>query len=89
MDQETVQNALKVFDVKEILTVELLQKRYRELRLTWHPHRYANLTNNPRKYMEMYKKGEAKTKEVEAAYKVLMDWLEEQPNPSPGPERKA
>jgi len=44
--------------------------------MTWHPHRYASLTNNPRKYMQMYKKGEAMTKEVNAAYDLLAAWLE-------------
>ena len=44
--------------------------------MTWHPHRYANLTNNPTKYMQMYKKAEAMTKEVQAAYKLLKEYLE-------------
>ena len=34
-------------------------QRYAEARRIWHPARYAGLTNNPGKYMEMYKKGEA------------------------------
>ena len=49
-------------------------QRYQELLVTWHPHRYANLTNNPTRYMQMYKKGEAMTKEIQAAYRVLKEW---------------
>ena len=78
MEHEVIQQALKVFELTESPTRERLNERYRQLLFTWHPHRYANLTNNPRKYMEMYKKGEAQTKEVHAAFNVLKAWLEEQ-----------
>ena len=78
MEHESIQQALKVFEMTDSLTSEQLNERYRQLLFTWHPHRYANLTNNPRKYMEMYKKGEAQTKEVHAAFNVLKAWLEEQ-----------
>ena len=78
MEQESIQHALKVFEISDSLTIDHLNERYRQLLFTWHPHRYANLTNNPRKYMEMYKKGEAQTKEVHAAFNVLKAWLEEQ-----------
>ena len=53
-----------------------LDQKVRQLLVTWHPHRYANLTNNPKKYMKMYKQGEAMTKEVQAAYQLLVDRLE-------------
>jgi DnaJ-class molecular chaperone len=76
MDQETLDHALKVFEISEPLPVAELHERYRKLLWMWHPHRYANLTNNPQKYMKMYKKGEAKTKEVHAAFEILKDWLE-------------
>jgi len=87
MDQETVKHALKIFEVHEPLTVDSLNERYRKLLWMWHPHRYANLTNNPRKYMEMYKKGEARTKDVHAAFKVLKAWLESSNDQSPGVEQ--
>ena len=77
MDSCTVQQALTVFGLNDTLTIGRLQERYRELCHTWHPHRYASLTNNSQKYMAMYKKGEVKTKEIQAAYHVLMAWLKE------------
>ena len=77
MDKETLSHALKIFEIPEPLPIDQLQEQYRKLLWMWHPHRYANLTNNPQKYMEMYKKGEAKTKEVHAAFEILKDWLDE------------
>ncbi len=72
MEQEDLDQALLLFGLTEPLTREQLEERRRELLATWHPHRYANLTNNPRKYMQMYKKGEAMTKEIQAAYDLLV-----------------
>ena len=46
---------------------EQLEHKRRDLLATWHPHRYANLTNNPKRYMQMYKKGESMTKEIQKA----------------------
>jgi hypothetical protein len=77
----TLERALVLFEVTE---VELhasdsrlrLDHKRRQLLLTWHPHRYANLTNNPKKYMKMYKQGEAMTKEIQAAYELLVAKLE-------------
>ena len=76
MDQETLNQALKIFELPDPLPIDQLKERYQKLLRMWHPHRYASLTNNPQKYMEMYKKGEAKTKEVHAAFKTLMTWSE-------------
>ena len=76
MTREEIERALAVFGLMEPLTREQLEQKRRELLMTWHPHRYASLTNNPRKYMQMYKKGEAMTKEVNAAYDLLAAWLE-------------
>lgn len=77
----TFEQALVLFELTE---VELhatdsrnrLDHKRRQLLLTWHPDRYANLTNNPKKYMKMYKQGEAMTKEVKAAYELLLGKLE-------------
>ncbi len=77
MAQEDIVRALHTFGLTEKPTREQLESRRKELLATWHPHRYANLTNNPRKYMQMYKKAEAMTKEIQAAYQVLAAWLEE------------
>ena len=76
MKREEIERALEVFVLTEPLTRERLDQKRRELLVTWHPHRYANLTNNPRKYMQMYRKGEAMTKEIHAAYDLLATWLE-------------
>nr|MBI3614756.1 hypothetical protein [Nitrospirota bacterium] len=72
---EDIAQALQTFGLTEKPTPEQLEARKKELLATWHPHRYANLTNNPRKYMQMYKKGEAMTREIKSAYQILSDWL--------------
>jgi preprotein translocase subunit Sec63 len=78
MKQEDIDRALHLFGLAEPVTRERLEQKRRELLATWHPHRYANLTNNPRKYMQMYKKGETMTKEIHAAYDLLAAWLKQQ-----------
>ena len=74
--EEPVTQALELFNLTLPLHAATLHQRYQELLVTWHPHRYANLTNNPTKYMQMYKKAETMTKEVQAAYKLLKEYLE-------------
>ena len=81
LNQDQLQEALEIFEIQLPLTPEGLNQRYRKLLWMWHPHRYANLTNNPQKYMEMYKKGETRTKEVHAAFKTLKNWLENSADP--------
>jgi len=71
----TLDAALRLFELAEPFTREQLDAKRRELLAAWHPHRFANLANSPRKYMESYKKGEAMTKEVESAYRLLSAWL--------------
>ncbi len=71
----TVEEALAIFDLEPPVTPERVDDRYQTLRHTWHPKRYANMTNNPRKYTRMYKKAEKMLKDVEAAYRVLTAWL--------------
>jgi len=82
MTHDDLDKALDLLGLARPLTREQLDAQHRALLLTWHPHRCANLTNNPRKYMQMYRKGEAMTKEIEAAYQLLSSWLATQ-------ERKA
>jgi hypothetical protein len=74
--QEDLEKALALFELTEPFTRQTLDKKKQELLLTWHPHRYAMVTNNPRKYMAKYKQAEAMTKEVNAAYDLLVAWLE-------------
>ena len=73
---ESLDKALKLFELTEPFTREDLDKKSRELLLTWHPHRYAMVTNNPRKYMAKYKQAEAMTKDIHAAYALLIARLE-------------
>lgn len=73
-----IKKAMQLFDLTTPFTQETLTQRYEEARRTWYPSRYAGLTNNPGKYMEMYKKGEAKTKEIQAAYQLLLTHLNTQ-----------
>ncbi len=75
-----IQEALQLLNLAFPFSREALVQRYEEARRTWHPSRYAGLTNNPGKYMEMYKKGEAKTKEVQTAYQVLLNYLTTPPD---------
>lgn len=80
LSDESFAKALALFNLTPPLDPATLDHRYQELLVTWHPPRYANLTNNPTKYMQMYKKGEAMTKEIQAAYTVLKEWMENQGN---------
>ncbi|MGQ0810087.1 MAG: hypothetical protein ACT4OO_02535 [Nitrospiraceae bacterium] len=75
INPDDVKYALEVLELQLPVTRAQLDQKRRELLHIWNPHRYANLTNNPRKYMQMFKKGEAMTKEIEAASKVIAEWL--------------
>jgi hypothetical protein len=74
--QEEVDNALELFGLTRPISRAQLDEKRHELLAIWHPPRYANMTNNPRKYMQMYKKGEAMTRAVHTAYDLLVSWLE-------------
>jgi len=74
--QEALDKALKLFELTEPFTREELDRKKQELLVTWHPHRYAMVTNNPRKYMAKYTQAEAMTKEVNAAYDLLAAHLD-------------
>jgi hypothetical protein len=73
---DSLAKALALFELTEPFTREALDKKKKELLTTWHPHRYAMVTNNPRKYMAKYKQAEAMTKEINAAYELLLARLE-------------
>ena len=77
----TFQRALVLFEMTEgelraSDSQNRLEQKRRQLLLTWHPPRYATLTNNPKKYMKMYKQGEAMTREIQAAYELLVNKLD-------------
>ena len=73
---ESLAKALALFELTEPFTRDALDKKKQDLLVTWHPHRYAMVTNNPRKYMAKYTQAEAMTKEVNAAYDLLVARLE-------------
>jgi hypothetical protein len=72
MTDESIDKALKLFELTPPVTQEQLNQKREQLLHVWNPHRFANLTNNPKKYMQMVKKGEAMTKEIEEAYRLLL-----------------
>lgn len=72
----TIEEALAIFQLEQPVTSERVEERYHTLRHTWHPPRYANMTNNPKTYMKMYLKAQAMLKDVETAYRVLASSLE-------------
>ena len=69
--QEDVNHALEVLGLTLPVTPETLDRTKRVLLYTWNPARYSNLTNNPKKYMQAYKKAEEMTKLIEAAHALL------------------
>jgi hypothetical protein len=84
MDRDSPQDiaaALELFGLTGKPGRDRLQERCRELLATWHPPRYANLTNNPKKYMQAYQKAEAMTRDIHAAYALLLRWIEETGSP--------
>ena len=63
--------ALDILELRLPVTSEDLERAKRVQLYTWNPARYSNLTNNPKKYMQAYKKAEEMTKLIEAAYALL------------------
>jgi len=78
MDQadSTIAQALETLGLTLPVSHEQLMAKRRELLHTWYPARYANLTNNPKKYMQMYRQAEEMTKKIESAYQVLLAQLQ-------------
>lgn len=83
-NQEDVNHALEVLGLTLPVTPETLARTRRVLLYTWDPARYSNLTNNPKKYMQAYKKAEEMTKLIEAAYTLLSAVLAASEQTSPG-----
>ncbi len=81
-NRAAIDQALELLRLTEPFNQHTLTQQYEKARRTWHPARYAGLTNNPGKYMEMYKKGEAKTKEIQEAFNLLLKYLHEHEEPS-------
>ena len=71
MTEELLTKALELFTLTRPYTREQLDQKRDELLHTWTPRRFANLTNNPKKYMQAYTKAEEMTRLVEASYALL------------------
>jgi hypothetical protein len=71
VNQEDVNHALEILGLTLPVTQETLAQTRQDLLHTWNPARYSNLTNNPKQYMQAYKKAEEMTKLIEAAYALL------------------
>ena len=69
--EQDVTHALKLLDLTLPVTSKTLAQARRVQLYNWNPARYANLTNNPKKYMQAYKKAEEMTKRIEGAYALL------------------
>ena len=78
---DSVVQALQVLGLDLPVSQEQLDLKRKELLHTWFPARYANLTNNPKKYMQMYKQAEEMTNKIESAYTTLANWLKSHPAP--------
>lgn len=84
-----IAHALEILELTLPITSEDLERAKRVQLYNWNPARYSNLTNNPKKYMQAYKKAEEMTKVVEAAYALLIavlvpDESDDQSQNSPG-----
>jgi hypothetical protein len=71
MTDETLIKALELFTLTLPYTLEQLDQKREQLLHTWNPRRFANLTNNPKKYMQAYKKAEEMTRLIESSYALL------------------
>ena len=81
---QPVSDALKILGLDLPVSQEQLEIKRKELLHTWAPSRYANLTNNPKKYMQSYKEAEEMTQKIEAAYALLSSWIISSGNNPPG-----
>ena len=66
-----VAHALEILGLTLPVSSEDLERARRVELYNWNPARFASLTNNPKQYMQAYKKAEEMTKRIEAAYALL------------------
>lgn len=69
--EKDVFHALKLLGLTLPTTREDLERAKRVQLYNWNPARCANLTNNPKAYMQAYKQAEDMTRKIEAAYALL------------------
>ena len=82
MTEKRLTDALELFALSQPFTREQLEQKRDALLHTWTPRRFANLTNNPRKYMQAYTKAEEMTRLVEASYALLSSLLVSEKTPT-------
>ena len=78
MTDDRLAQALALFALSQPYTLEQLNEQRDALLHTWAPQRFANLTNNPKKYMQAYTKAEEVTRQIEEAYLRLTAALNHQ-----------
>lgn len=88
MTEELLTKALELFTLTQPYTREQLDQKREELLHTWTPRRFANLTNNPKKYMQAYKKAEEMTRQIESSYALLAAILARDEARNPDVRRK-
>ncbi len=69
--EQDIAHALDILDLTLPITTEHLERAKRVQLYNWNPTRYAALTNNPKQYMQQFRKAEEMTRTVEAAYALL------------------
>ena len=88
MTEELLTKALELFTLTQPYTREQLDQKREELLHTWTPRRFANLTNNPKKYMQAYTKAEEMTWRIESSYALLEAILARDEGRNPDVRRK-
>ena len=88
MTEELLTKALELFTLTQPYTREQLDQKREELLHTWTPRRFANLTNNPKKYMQAYTKAEEMTRQIESSYALLAAVLGQDEARNPDVRRK-
>ncbi|MFO0718244.1 MAG: hypothetical protein U0233_15300 [Nitrospira sp.] len=82
MTEQRLTDALALFALSQPFTREQLEQKRDALLHTWTPRRFANLTNNPRKYMQAYTKAEEMTRLIETSYALLSSLLVSEKTPT-------
>ena len=88
MTEELLTKALELFTLTQPYTRDQLNQRGEQLLHTWTPRRFANLTNNPKKYMQAYTKAEEMTRQIESSYALLAAILARDEARNPDVRRK-
>lgn len=75
MTDDRLAQALALFALSQPYTLDQLNQQRDALLHTWTPRRFANLTNNPKQYMQAYTKAEEMTRLVEEWYALLAEFV--------------